>query len=574
MSGSPARALPSALNEAGSDSYDDDRLCLAVVRENGTEVVMYDASGIPRVFSYQGDTRNLCFSSHGATVADDLLTPCLDEGGNHGEPEENCFCGIDTPHLHAHVYNPMLCGATHVAIDSEKIGFLASQTLLPSAEDAHSQLHIADSESMPSVCNSARVRPALSSADFRRLARVQHDSHEDIIVQHKATGELLLEHPCQDCGSSDVHGRFESAGKRNLNREDCNIEVHFLRAATNAFDVGKVLQSVVDLDSDRTRSLGTLAGTPKRLSEKRCSAALGVVRSTFECDNICCSAEVPVVNDALCQLEGVEKIQINIPLRQVVVDHAGETISAEEIRQVLFDHHLGGKLQRDGGATPNVVSDATSATTKGRSQFAVDKICCAAEIPPIQGIVEPLEGVESVTVNITTKAVFVQHDPHLTAASTIASILSKQGFPATVLVDAAKKGAARAAVHVTSVLSIEHRELETDLLKGFLQSFKSSNQITSFIVNIPESSISVEHNPLSITAQGIADILKEKTGIVAEVTTDGMDADTFYALAQTYEVAASVTQETAEVAVYPRPTVILAGIFWIVSMLSLISGNW
>ena len=143
-----------------------------------------------------------------------------------------------------------------------------------------------------------------------------------------------------------------------------------------------------------------------------------------------------------------------------------------------------------------------------------------------------------------------------------------------MLVDAAKKGAARAAVHVTSVLSIEHRELETDLLKGFLQSFKSSNQITSFIVNIPESSISVEHNPLSITAQGIADILKEKTGIVAEVTTDGMDADTFYALAQTYEVAASVTQETAEVAVYPRPTVIPAGIFWIVSMLSLISGNW
>jgi len=96
--------------------------CLAVVLENGVDVVVYDQRGSARIFSvpppkgHNTKTNRrppkICFSTHGQPGIDDLLTPCFDEYGNHGEPNEVCFCGVSEPHIHAHFYNPETCSDT------------------------------------------------------------------------------------------------------------------------------------------------------------------------------------------------------------------------------------------------------------------------------------------------------------------------------------------------------------------------------------------------------------------------------------------------------------------------------
>jgi hypothetical protein len=66
-------------------------LCLAVIRETGADVILFDKSGVPRTFRYNGtkeDFSKLCFDSHGMDGwMSHLLTPCFDEDGNHGNPE-------------------------------------------------------------------------------------------------------------------------------------------------------------------------------------------------------------------------------------------------------------------------------------------------------------------------------------------------------------------------------------------------------------------------------------------------------------------------------------------------------
>ena len=90
-------------------------ICLALVNESGDEVSIIDAKSEVRSFSlFQrigqgGDVRKLCFSSHGYGGTDDLLTPCLDDDGCHGVPDEGCFCGLTEPHIHAHFHDPKLC---------------------------------------------------------------------------------------------------------------------------------------------------------------------------------------------------------------------------------------------------------------------------------------------------------------------------------------------------------------------------------------------------------------------------------------------------------------------------------
>jgi hypothetical protein len=138
-------------------------LCLAVVRESGADISLFDASGDVRSFSYKGDIRNLCFSSHGQQ-ADDLLTPCFDDAGNHGTPEEGCFCGVETPHLHAHVHDPKTCNEDSNDTAEVDLMKLARMTLHPTEESKNSSLfQIPVSERLPKECNSKDVVHHLST---------------------------------------------------------------------------------------------------------------------------------------------------------------------------------------------------------------------------------------------------------------------------------------------------------------------------------------------------------------------------------------------------------------------------
>ena len=105
-------------------------------------------------------------------------------------------------------------------------------------------------------------------------------------------------------------------------------------------------------------------------------------------------------------LDGVVRVMVKVPLKQVIVDHEAGVVSAAEINEVLVQEDFGSTILQDGAIKP----DASNPTTVGRSRFYVEKICCASEIPAIQSIVEPLDGVVNVRVNVTTKQVYVDHE--------------------------------------------------------------------------------------------------------------------------------------------------------------------
>jgi copper chaperone CopZ len=97
-------------------------------------------------------------------------------------------------------------------------------------------------------------------------------------------------------------------------------------------------------------------------------------------------------------IEGVSKTMINVPLKQVTVDHDPSVITGKDIENVLNKNRFGATLKRDGGGRAAGGSD-------GRSQFHVQKICCASEIPAINSILNPIHGVSKVSINVTTKMV-------------------------------------------------------------------------------------------------------------------------------------------------------------------------
>jgi cation transport ATPase len=787
------------VNEEDDDAEDADPICLAVVREDGTDIVLFDAQGIPRTFWYPtttttttnndnsnnnnnnknvvmekvpGDIRRLCFSTHGLVGKDndDFMTHCLDDNGHHGTPDEFCMCGVDTPHLHAHLHHPATCGndcsveecrsstsdlfhgppAAAAAAAAEKstiktttkkpnkidvagmsleerFHFLATHILHPKDDEENhdkktttaaaaassrpSLLDIAVSERMPKECNSHHFSSRLDKINYhsnknkKNIAKfkVRHDDHDDFLVHDKSNASLHLQHEgCDDCGGGvDVHGRFRALARRrwkrsnadnnnNKNNNNRHIQIHFFDIAPNRpFRFFDHLDNLFSLDSDRVRAAtqttaATAAGTrtppvptnknkqvsssfplpstaaaaaaaaavttskccahhhdhqhdddaTEATAEAEAPAAGGVaagVRSTFRCTRICCSSEIPVIKKALSPIPGIENILVNVPLKQVLVDHCPSLCTAQQVVQALNGYHLGAAVQRDGAGAAAAQAAASSssstiiASTVGRSQFYVANICCASEIPMINGIVKPLFTVSKVSINVTTKMVYVDHNYIELAASDILMALNNESFGAELRVDAAHVAAARHApgasrsLFVTSQFTFTTDErneasgsttggvaasaaaaaagVSVDELKTFLQSYDAT-QVECFVVDEPTKTITVIHNPHTLTAMDICQGLATKTSIHAQVLTDGgtrggtgsgggganqggFDYDAAARLLQDQDDGDDAARNAAAAATadfkrstWPKPTVILSGVFWLISMLALIGGNF
>lgn len=643
-------------------------LCLAIVRENGTDVVLFDAAGKPRTFSYKGSPEKLCFSTHGAIGADDFLTPCLDEDGMHGVPEESCFCGIDVPHIHAHKYDDVKCkeDEEETGCSSKKkkknqeadIGHLASVTLYPNTEEdaktLETEMLLPEFEinvTHPHECNSDAISKHMSHGQSgcttspskklgRRVTKIRHGDHVDHLIHNEKTNDLHLQHAdCNSCGKDDLHGKFDFMNERKLFEGDVHVHFFATPPSSKPFSLLDSMSRILDMShvfdpeaADRVTAAikpmqkrkkccdeptckanlremtasekaarkddccasGKCTAPPKEVKVDDCCASgkctaprkvevedccasgkctapksiqLGMpeppagteVRSTFHCSGICCASEIPLINTVLEPKDGVSNILINVPVKQVMVDHDPNVISAADVCKILNDGGFGATLKRDGGA-------ALVGNTAGRSHFFVEKICCASEIPAINHILEPMNGVTKVSINVTAKMVYVNHDTAVVSAQALCDALNDDCFGAHLKHDAKDDIGAPLTAFVRSSLSFTGY-IDNDMLAAYMGSFGAN--VESFVVDLPKNEFHVVHNPLVLPVDEFCVSIKEHLFIEATVTEDGA-ANTKWEFPEMVEDDV----EVVDTAKYPRITVVLSGIFWLISMLSLIGGNW
>jgi cation transport ATPase len=228
-------------------------------------------------------------------------------------------------------------------------------------------------------------------------------------------------------------------------------------------------------------------------------------------------------------------------------------------------------------------SVSTITTTRvGRSQFHVQEICCASEIPQIESILRPIAGIELLSINPTVKMVYVDHNVDILSADAIAKALNMQGFGAVVKVNASilldQLGGIPTDVFVISsfdMTNIYNNTTEGDtgkiseVIQACLDMPSTEKRVKNIIVNEKEMILSVEHNPYYLTAHGIVEILNNNMYDVKVVSDGG--ADGLWALTVNDTTEGSSQHHHSSTV---RITVILSGIFWLISMLSYIGDSW
>jgi copper chaperone CopZ len=160
---------------------------------------------------------------------------------------------------------------------------------------------------------------------------------------------------------------------------------------------------------------------------------------------ICCSSETSQILAILQPIIGIQSVRVNAQLKSVMVEHDPSLVQATDIQKALDRERFKSRITEDGGMVMgdlHLVSQSREEEqdqeSKKRSQFFVENICCAAEIRPIRSILETMDGIHEVSINVTTKMVYVRHDVSIVAASEIESRLNKQGFRTQILVDVAR----------------------------------------------------------------------------------------------------------------------------------------
>jgi hypothetical protein len=214
----------------------------------------------------------------------------------------------------------------------------------------------------------------------------------------------------------------------------------------------------------------------------------------------------------------------------------------------------------------------------GQLSLHVSKIFCASEIP---AAMEPLMGVHKVSVNVTTKTVYVDHDLQVVIGEDMAKALNAQRFGATVKKDASKMRRHRTnnndatttprSKFVETTLFVESFDPTTDIrtVQNVFAANLTKQQVHHFDTHLTWVTFKVDHNPSLVPAQ-ILQLLLEKEGLKIHVVSDGeVDGRWTMPLTESSSKDDEIEKHHATV----NPFVVASGVFCRISMLLLLGGS-
>ena len=248
-----------------------------------------------------------------------------------------------------------------------------------------------------------------------------------------------------------------------------------------------------------------------------------------------------------------------------------------------------------------------------RSSLHVDGICCASEVPQVTSILRKLSssGVVKVSINITSRLVYVDHHPDEISAAELAKALNEENFGATVRRDG---GAGRRikTIAINSTSSGQHTveaegghnkrsshlalkfvestlmcpsllsEEEVELIHEALDDGNLLHGSIRFISpNVASRTIKVEHNPKLASANNVANALMDYGGYAnVTVLVDGAIEGLYLpnTMSDMPELQLKGWKCTKRLKHFlPKGlgiNIVLSGIFWFVSILGHFIEKW
>jgi copper chaperone CopZ len=305
------------------------------------------------------------------------------------------------------------------------------------------------------------------------------------------------------------------------------------------------------------------------------------VRSNFHVQGICCASEVPMVKKIVKPMPGVSpKVQINITTRTVYVQHDVNVTTAQQIANQLSREGFPAQIQKDGAIAAAAQQQALN---QGRTTLHVNGVLLTTDIAPIQQRLSQILGVSRIGVNVSEAVIIIHHDIYQVTSEECVQALTPQ-YNTTVHI-AASDHAASAAIsaldhigrskYVESTIRMDQlgnlqqlRLVETTIRQNFIRS-----QVRAIYPNLQSQTIKVEHNPKLVSVLDVCQTLSSCVELPCVVAVNGADLNLWLPLQEEYPNS-TMMEHQDNAMMHIHANVWLSGIFWFVSILSLVGGSW
>jgi hypothetical protein len=217
-------------------------------------------------------------------------------------------------------------------------------------------------------------------------------------------------------------------------------------------------------------------------------------------------------------------------------------------------------------------------------------LCCPTEIPIIKSLLNPLSGVVKIGVNVATKVAWVDHTDEITAKE-MKNVLQKSKFSVEILKDGASQtdivGAALQAersMFVESTLLLKGDIVSSgatpkEVIEKLIWQKFNKTEIRALSVNVSSRTLKVEHDPELVGVVGIKELIAagfaESRHVNAhdwevQVLRDGAVEDLTLPASSEADLQLSATPDKESIFAGLRLNVVISGIFWFISLLSVI----
>lgn len=441
-----------------------------------------------------------------------------------------------------------------------------------------------------------------------------------------------MEHACDACGDVDLHGKLQLVSTRawdpdgakdetdtchthdshsfedtsHVHSQNKRMRLHFYEIPQVPMTVLDMLSDLFTMESSRVNiarnccDAGICTGAPSHgFVHKTASSSIsrpvsklpccshghsktcvsksfaskegsspGLVRSKFFVRQICCASEIPAINTILRPIPGIANISVNTTIKIVTVDHDPTKTTAQHIADKLNREKFGATVTLDGNQKVKAIKGNATA---GMSEFHLPSIDVARTQKIITLFLKAIEGINDVSFDVQAKKLFVIHDLETTAQD-IQARLSQKGWRGSITKDAAQTAKTTPLTQSIMTTYVESTFLVQGQLdnvigseiEAFLRQ-EDNKRVKHFEIELCSNTIKVDHNPQNISTAEILTMLQD-AGLDVTVLIDGF-------VEGVWTTGESV-DDIEEHKVSLRWPIIASGIFWIISMLSLIGGKW
>ena len=298
-----------------------------------------------------------------------------------------------------------------------------------------------------------------------------------------------------------------------------------------------------------------------------------IVKSSLFVKGICCASECPSVKKILKQLEGVSKIQINITTKVVYVHHDVTCIQATDLVNRLTKQGFPSTIIKDGNELQSS-SSSVVVPVLARTTLNVDgTIMTEHDVSTIQQFLSPIQGVEGVAANVMDSVVCINHNVNVVSATRLSQLLMplySNSIISTTSTEIQHSMNNNPSAFFETTLLVSNLTLQhVPIMERAIQQHYVATQIRAFHPHVPSKTIKVQHNPTLLQATTICQLL-ERYGMAVTIHRDGAVENLALPMENPPIHGGMQQDDSSRIHI----NVLLSGVFWVISLLTYIGGEW